>query len=201
MTRCRRMRSSIVRSVEGDLDPLGALRLADHVEECTSCRIVLARETRLAAMLDDLDDAVTVDESFFDAVMASLPERTAASSLPNARRAGWRRGLKLASFAFVASLGASLAARVLPSLRLDVGTPALPRFSPEDADGWISLFGSAAQWIRMTAQSLSWTGASETFGPRGLPLLPVEVTLLSLAIVLAISGALAFASKSASRVS
>ena len=201
MTRCRRIRSSIVRSVEGDLEPLDALRLARHVEECTPCRIVLARETRLAAMLDDLGDAVAVDESFFDAVMASLPERPASPALSSARRAGWRRGLKLASFAFLASLGASIAARVLPSLRLDVGTPALPRFSPEDADGWISLFGSAAQWIRMTAQSLSWAGASESFGPRALALLPLEATLLSLALVLAITGALAFASKSASRIS
>jgi len=201
VTRCGRLRASIVPSIEGDLAPLEALRLARHVEECTSCRIVLAREARLAAMLDELGDAVTVDESFFGAVMAALPERPATPALSAARRAGWRRGLKLASLAFVASLGASVAARILPSLRLDVATPALPRFTPEDADGWISLFGSAAQWIRMTAQSLTWAGASEVFGPRALALLPLEASLLSVVVLLAISGALAFASRNASRLS
>lgn len=201
MRGCRGIRPWIVRSVDGDLQPREALGLARHVATCTACRIVLARESRLACMLDEADDAFSVDESFFGAVMASLPERPLPPGLPSSRRARWRRGLRLATLGSVAVLGAGLAARVLPSLRLDVATPAMPRFTPDDTDGWISFVGSAAQWIRMTAQSCAWTGSSGTWGPWTIGALSLSAALVGAATLIALSGALAWATRTGSRAS
>lgn len=201
MSRCASFRPLIQAAVEGDTLPADALRVACHVRDCTACRILLARESRLKRMLDDLDEPIDVDESFFRAVMASLPERAPHPSSRVAPRVRARRGLKLAGLGLVAALGGSLAARVLPSLRLDLTAPAMPRFSPEDTDGWFSLFGSAAQWVRVTAQSLAWAGTPEPFGPRAIGLMSLEAAMLGAAIVLAISGALMLASRVGSRVS
>ena len=201
MNGCPGFRPLIQASVEGDTRPADALRVARHVRDCTACRILLARESRLKRMLDDLDEPIEVDEGFFRSVMASLPERTPPPTTlaePAARR---RRGLRLAGLGAVAALSGGMAAKVLPSLRLDLTAPAVPRFSPEDTDGWFSLFGSAAQWVRVTAQSLAWTGTPETFGPHAIGLMSVELAMLIAAIGLAISGALMLASRAGSRVS
>lgn len=201
MSRCGRIRPWIVRSVDGDLEPREALRLARHLATCTACRIVLARESRLAEMLDGVDDACGVDESFFGAVMASLPERPLRSPGALSRKARWRRGLRLATWGSVAALGAALAARVLPSLRLDVATPAMPRFTPDETEGWISLIGSAAQWIRMTAQSVAWAGSSGAWSAWTIGALSLWAAVAAAATLLALSGALAWATRIRSRTS
>jgi anti-sigma factor RsiW len=201
MNRCRQIRPWIARSVDGDLDPREALRLARHLASCTACRITLARDTRLAEMLDGVDDVFSVDESFFGAVMASLPERPVRPGVEVSRRARWRRGLRLAAFGSVGVLGAGLAARVLPSLHLDVATPGMPRFTTDETDGWISLLGSAAQWIRVTAQSISWAGSSGAWGASTVGALWLAAALAGAATLLALSGALAWATRSGSRAS
>jgi hypothetical protein len=201
MSLCRRERAWIVRSVDGDLTPSEALRLARHVATCTACRIVSARESRLSQILDGVDDAVPVDESFFRAVMASLPELPPAPPASVSRRARWRRGLRLASVGSILAFSAGLAARFLPSLRMDVATPAMPRFTPDDTDGWISLLSSAAQWIRMTAQSVAWAGSSAAFGPWTIGVLSLGAALAGAAMLIAVSGALAWASRGRSRAS
>jgi hypothetical protein len=101
----------------------------------------------------------------------------------------------------VAALGTGLAARLLPSLRLDVATPAMPRFTPDDTDGWISFIGSAAQWIRMTAQSVAWTGSSGAWGPWTIGALSLSAALVCAATLVALSGALAWATRTGSRAS
>jgi anti-sigma factor RsiW len=195
------MHGAIVRSVDGELAPREALRLARHLSTCTACRIVLARETRLAAVLENENDAVSVDESFFQAVMASLPELSAAPSVEVSRKSRWRRGLRLASWASLAVLGAGIAGRVLPSLHLDLATPVLPRFTPDDTGGWISLLGTAAQWVRMTAQSIAWAGASGNSGPFTIGALFACAALAGGAAFLALSGAVAWAARTNSRAS
>jgi len=200
MSSCRSVQAWIVRSVDGDLDPVEALRLARHLSTCTACRIVQAKETRLAEILVD-DDAFAVDESFFQAVMESLPERPVKPAADVSRRARWRRGLRLASLASLATLATGVAARFLPSLRMDVATPAMPRFTPDDTDGWISVIGSAAQWIRMTAQSVAWAGSSSSLSPWTLGALSLGAVLAGAAALLALSGAVAWVSRTSSRVS
>jgi anti-sigma factor RsiW len=189
MSRCRRVQSWIVRSVDGDLRPDEALGLAKHLATCTACRIVLARESRLAEILDGADDGLSVDENFFGAVMASLPDRPVRSTVELARKTRWRRGLRLASWASVGALGAGLAARARGSQ------------PPEDADGLISIIGSAAQWIRMTAQSVTWAGSSGAWGAWTIGALSLSAVLAGLATVLTLSGALAWATRNGSRAS
>ena len=127
MTPCRRIRPWIVRSVDGDLEPGEAFRLARHLATCTACRILLARESRLAQMLDGAADAINVDESFFGAVMAALPDLLVRPAIELTRKTRRNRGLRLAAWGALAALGGGLAARVLPYLRLDVAAPAMPQ--------------------------------------------------------------------------
>lgn len=187
MSTCAAVRTLFVRAVEGELDPSDALTLAAHLDGCTACRIVLARERRLAAALDGLGDHVQVDDSFVDAVMASLPERPALS-----RRERWRRGLRLAGLSSLAVAGGGIAARFLPFLRIDFAAPAMPRFAPEDTSGWLTLFGSAAQWVRVTAESLAWSGPSGSLGLRLAAAATLDVLLLAAAVMLASSVAVAW---------
>ena len=194
MSRCDRIRPWIARSVDGDLEPGEALRLARHLTACTACRIVLARESRLAAILEGVDDAFSVDESFFASVMASLPELP-ARPVAVSRKTRWRRGLRLASWGTVLAAGAGLAARLLTSLRLDVASPAMPRFTPDETDRLISLIGSAAQWVRMTAQSVAWAGSSGTLSAWTVGALSLWAALAGAVTLLAVSGALAWVSR------
>jgi hypothetical protein len=133
--------------------------------------------------------------------MASLPELPPAPAASVSRRARWRRGLRLASLGSIVAFSAGLAARFLPSLRMDVATPAMPRFTPDDTDGWISLVSSAAQWIRMTAQSVAWAGSSTAFSPWTIGVLSLGAALAGAAALIAVSGALAWASRARSRAS
>ncbi len=197
MSRCRNTRPLIARSVDGDLEPNEALRLARHMATCTPCRIVLARETRLSSMLRDADDELPVDESFFESVMASLPEAPIASP----RRVRFRRGLKLAAWGSIAALGAAAAGRLIPSLRLDIGTPAFPRFSADETEGLISLLGAAASWVRMTAQSIAWAGSSGSLGPLTVGAVSFGAALAGALAVVLLSGALAWAARTRSRLS
>jgi len=201
MTRCGSIRPLIARSVDGDLEPREAFRLARHLATCTACRIAVARESRLAEMLGTVDDGLGVDESFFGAVMASLPERPVRAAVDVSRRGRWRRGLRLAAFASVGALGAGLAARVLPSLHLDVATPGMPRFTSDETDGWISLIGSAAQWVRVTAQSITWASSSGVWCASTIGAVSLSAALAGAIALLALSGALAWATRSGSRAS
>jgi anti-sigma factor RsiW len=186
---CRRARPFIVPSVEGELAPKAALRLARHVEACTACRILLARERRLAQVLDGLDDVVPVDASFFDAVMASLPDRPQPSGTTPSRRERLRRGLRLAGLSAAVVAGGGLAARFLPFLRFDLAAPAMPRFAGDEAEGWFTFFGSAAQWVRMTAQTVSWPAPSGAVAARHALTQAVEAVLVGAAVALAMSAA------------
>lgn len=87
------------------------------------------------------------------------------------------------------------------SLRLDMSTPAMPRFTPDETDGLISLIGSAAQWIRMTAQSVSWVGSSGAWGLWTIAAVSLSAAIVGLAALLMVSGAVAWATRTGSRAS
>lgn len=201
MTDCGRLRSLIVRSVDGDLEPGEAFRLARHLTTCTACRIVLARESRLAQMLDGASDTVSVDESFFGTVMASLPDRPVPRALESSRETRRKRGIRLATLGALLALGGGFAARVLPSLQFDVAAPAMPRFSPGESEGLFTVFGLAAQWIRMTANSAVWAGSSGSWGALAMGALSLSAVLAALATLITVSGAVAWASRPDSRAS
>ena len=116
MRQCDRIQSIFPRLVEGEADPGDALRVARHLGDCTVCKIVLARERRLAEVLGTLDDPIPVDEVFIEKVMAALPAGPPPATVGRARR----RLIRLAGVgALAAALGAT-APRVLASLS-DVG--------------------------------------------------------------------------------
>lgn len=71
---CAAIRPLLYRVAEGEADPDEALRTARHLGDCTACRILLARERRLAELLEgEIEDRLPVDEGFVRMVMANLP--------------------------------------------------------------------------------------------------------------------------------
>ena len=108
MTECELLRPLLARSAEGELTPAEALRVGRHADDCTACRIRLARERRVAEMVTALGDPIEVDAGFLARVMDELP-RIAP------RRHRDRRGIKLAGIAlFLASAGAAAASWTSP---------------------------------------------------------------------------------------
>ena len=83
------------------------MRVARHLSDCTACRILLARERRLASMLAEELEDLPVGEDFVQAVMATLPQE------PPPRRRRRYRGLKLAGLAGILGL---LTIPTLPAL-------------------------------------------------------------------------------------
>jgi hypothetical protein len=112
MKTCDRIQSIFPRLVEGEADPGDALRVARHLGDCTVCKIVLARERRLAEVLGTLEDPLPVDEMFIEKVMAALPAGPPPATVGRVRR----RLIRLAGLgALAAALGAT-APRVLAGL-------------------------------------------------------------------------------------
>jgi len=96
---CREIAPLLYRVAEADASPDEAMRTARHLSDCTACRILLAREVRLASMLEEgLTDPLPVGEDFVRDVMDNLPKGP-----PRPRRS--RRMLKLASIAGWFALG------------------------------------------------------------------------------------------------
>lgn len=92
MAACAEIAPLLFRADEGEATPEQAMRVARHLADCTACKIHLARERRLSAMLaEDLED-LPVGEEFVHSVMATLPQ----GPPPDGKRR--KRGLKLASF-------------------------------------------------------------------------------------------------------
>ena len=133
MDGCPEFRSLLFRVAEGEVDPEGALRVARHLPTCTTCRIVLAREFRLARVLVSLDDSIPVEETFLDEVMRSLPEEPPGTRAPSRPLA--RRGLKLAGLVGVLILGAAAAARLTQLASTTQIRSPLSRLHVGDLDG------------------------------------------------------------------
>jgi predicted anti-sigma-YlaC factor YlaD len=102
---CKSIAPLLYRVAEGEAAPDEAMLTARHLSDCTACRILLARERRLAAMLDEgLDDPLQVGEDFVQAVMANLPQGPPPA--PRGRAARRKRILlKLASLAGLIGAG------------------------------------------------------------------------------------------------
>jgi anti-sigma factor RsiW len=105
---CKPIVPMIYRVSEGEATPDEAMRTARHLSDCTACRILLARERRLAAMLEEeLADPLQVGEDFVRAVMDTLPH---GPPPPARRKQRKSRILKLASLAGWIGLAPLLAA-------------------------------------------------------------------------------------------
>jgi len=79
---CDDIRPLIAQQHEGELSPDEAIELARHMPKCTACRIVDARERRLAEMLSGELQDLPVGDDFVSTVMDTLP-----IDIPRCRRA------------------------------------------------------------------------------------------------------------------
>ncbi len=102
MSNCDALVPLLSRVAEGEASPDEAMRAAHHLSDCTACRITLARERRLAAILEDgLEDSLPVGEDFVRAVMDNLPAEPPKPERSTLRK---RRSLKLACLVGLLSL-------------------------------------------------------------------------------------------------
>jgi hypothetical protein len=181
------------RAVEGEVSPSESLTLARHLPRCTACRILLARERRLAEMLDAIEDTLPVDREFAASVMGALPEGPPpepASALVRARR----RGLGIAGVVGLVGLGTAVLSQLT---RLGPGRgplPGLPHFTLEEMDSLLEIFGGLVRLVMLVVAQAgagldptlpSWSGAGDT-GP--LVFVPVLVVLLMLSTLVALAG-------------
>jgi anti-sigma factor RsiW len=114
---CQRIRPLLLRLADAEATPDEALLAARHLSDCTACRIQLARERRLAAMLEeDLEDPLQVGEEFVRRVMANLPQGP-----PPLRRRIRRRKMHRLAGLLLPLLLAPLA-YAWPGVRLGIGT-------------------------------------------------------------------------------
>lgn len=167
MKACEKIQSIFPRLVEGEAEPEDALRVARHLGECTVCKIVLARERRLAEALGQLDDPIPVDERFLDNVMAALPSGPPPTVATPARR----RLIRLAGAGVLAAAAGFPAIRLLE--RLGAGTilhsPTALGF--EDA---ARLLGSLGGCIRSILLALVGDGLRGTAGALPIPSVAAE---------------------------
>jgi hypothetical protein len=150
MASCESIRPLLVKLAEQEVSPREAMKAAKHLAVCTGCKILLARERRLARMLEvDLQD-LPVGEDFFQSVMASLPKDPPPPRSEEEKKKS-RHGMRLAGFAGLLGAGAMLASRAtwlqarpglfttLPSTDLET--------APGSFDGLIDLVRLAAMAI------------------------------------------------------
>ena len=192
MVNCRRYGALLPRAMDDEIGAGESLKLARHLHDCTSCRILEARERRLAMMLDAFEDALPVDAGFTEGVMAALPEappEAPAGHLAHLRR----RGLKLVALAGLIGFGAGLfpgtsAIRTGPS-----ALPGLPRFSLEGMESIPEALGGFVRLILLTVSRVrSGAGLEIPFlsGATGFgyaALLPLFLTLLMFSMVIALA--------------
>ena len=102
---CDRIRPLLYRLAEQEADPAEAIEAARHLPRCTACKILLARERRLAVLLERELVDLAVDETFVREVMDTLPtapprraalrrcsgaRRRSGNRARGSRRLGWR---------------------------------------------------------------------------------------------------------------
>ncbi len=153
MKDCQELRTILFRIAEGEGSPDEAMRCARHLPDCTACRILLARERRLAEMLEDrLTDPLSVGEEFVESVMAKLPSeppptprRGQREQREQRRRRGRRRSIKLAGFAAI--LG--LLPLALRGFFVEWGTPFAGIYRPDipGAEGTMETWTVPSQWF------------------------------------------------------
>ncbi len=145
MASCRAIRPVLRRAVEGETTPGESLSIASHLGKCTGCRIVFAREQRLARLLDGLEDPLLVDDGFVQGVMSAIPD-----SPPAADR---RRGLKLAGIFGLLALGAGALEAATMSTG-GGGFRSLLGFSYEGVESVLQMIGGIVRAIPLAVANL-----------------------------------------------
>ena len=161
MRRCRRIHPWIVRSLDGDLEPREALRLARHLSTCTSCRIVLARETRLAAMIADANDTLIADASF-SALALGIASRVLPALRFDVATPGWPRFAADETNGWIGLLGS--AAQWVRMTVLSIGWAELPASLGPWTIGAFALGVAVSLAVTLVAVSgaLAWAARTDS---------------------------------------
>jgi predicted anti-sigma-YlaC factor YlaD len=128
MSDCERIHPLLHRVAEGEATPEEAMRVARHLPDCTTCRIIQAREIRLADMLEAGLEDLPVGEDFVRGVMARLP-----AGPPPRRSPGRRRGLKLAILSALLLGSVLFSAQSVSPVAVEYATATLPVTNLENA--------------------------------------------------------------------
>ncbi len=89
--RCNTVRRELDRFARQEVAPRLRASIEGHLSECPDCRAYLARQERLASLLEDVREPPNLPEGFGDRVMAAARQRQASRPVPRLRRrAGWR---------------------------------------------------------------------------------------------------------------
>lgn len=143
---CTAIRPLLYNASDGELNPKETMLVARHLADCTACKIVVARERRLARMLEeDLQD-IPVGDDFFRSVMASIPKEP-----PPAKDRKKRHGLRLAGLGGFLAAGALLASRLIPLQGYYRTATNLPALDFESSQGG---FEGLLDLVRLVVMSL-----------------------------------------------
>jgi hypothetical protein len=184
MASCESIRPLLFKVSEQEASPREAMKVAHHLAACTGCKILLARERRLARMLEvDLLD-IPVSDDFFNSVIASLPSDPPPAPAEKEKNKK-RHGMRLAGIAALIGTGGLLASRAAifqgrPDLFSSL-PPANFETAPGTLEGLLDIF-------RLVAVALG--GISSGIG-LDAPLLSGGFGLLggAAAVILALAGA------------
>lgn len=176
MSACESLRPQLWRVADGEASPDEAMQVARHLSDCTACRIHLARERRLGAMLAEMDDRLQVGEDFVRAVMENLPQGPPPVSHWRKRR----RYLKLAGLGAWILAAPALLARAWPFERYSMP---LPELGAPDLEGGERLLTALVGLVRTLPVAIDSLSAL-------LPPLHVAIGIAGLAILLTLSAAL-----------
>jgi len=166
---CEEVRAQIYRFAEGEAAPAETLAIARHLPDCTACKILLARERRLAQFLEHELQDLPVGEEFVQGVMAQLPEEPPA---PPRKRKRWS-GLKLAGLAGLIFAPGLLAAPRLDLAAIDRLSPLIPKLNLESIEATLGGILGLVRLVLLAASSigiqiprlLQWTpGSLSWFG-------------------------------------
>jgi anti-sigma factor RsiW len=173
MSACDDLRPAMSRVATGEADPSDSLDVARHLPGCTTCRILLAKERRLARILEhELEDAIGVDEEFLQGVMARLPDGP-----PPPRRRRSRRGLKIATAVGGWVLLGTAAAQWLAA----IGAQRVPELSPR-LD--LPASGDLLEGLRTVAALASSVLSAIGAGMEAVPALLTRTPAVALGLVL-----------------
>lgn len=195
MSGCSAIRPFLPHVAAGELSPHEAIVVARHLADCTTCKILLAREDRLAELLEeDLAD-FPVGEDFVQSVMDNLPQ----GPPPQARRKNRRRGLRLAGLAGALGAGSLWVAKLATFGAAGGGRLSSPALDLESAPGTLE---SLAGLIKTALVALDAVARFPTeFGPSltaGLAMAPLAAAMAMLCLG-ACSGFVALAARSLAR--
>jgi anti-sigma factor RsiW len=146
MTRCDLIAPLLPRVADGDAEPAETVCVARHIETCTCCGILLARERRLSETIETMRN-IEVGDLFTRAVMDRLPAKLQ-------KRKRDRRGLRLAGISGAIALATVLASATRSGWNAGIPSAAPPSLPADIADPAAGSMIALAQMVLMALQSV-----------------------------------------------